>query len=61
MQWTDEMIATLRALRAKRVPPFVCAERIGVSYPVIVLKARELGLAQRFNKGRTPGLQSAPT
>ena len=45
----------LKRLRAERVPLYECAERIGVSYNVICRWAAELGLAQRFNRGRRPG------
>jgi hypothetical protein len=49
------MITALRSLRAVGVPLLLCAEKIGVSYPLAVYKARELGLSQRLNCGRTPG------
>lgn len=53
--WDCDMIASLRTQRAAGVPLYVCAERIGVGYPEAVYKARELGLAQRMNRGRTRG------
>jgi hypothetical protein len=53
--WTADMLAELRKLRARGVPLYRCAERIGVSYPTAVYKARELGIAQRRNRGRTAG------
>lgn len=57
--WTDEMIAVLRDLRAKGVPIFSCAERIGVAYATCVYKCRELGIADRRNHGRVPGMIKA--
>jgi len=57
--WTDDMIRQLRRLRARRMPLLLCAEVIGVCYPLAVRKARELGLAGRMNRGRIPGMQLA--
>lgn len=55
MVWTDAMVSELRALRSRRVPLYLCAERIGVCYQVCVYKARELGIANRMNRGRKRG------
>jgi hypothetical protein len=55
VRWTPDMLAALARMRAERVPLYICAERIGVSYKVAVHKARELGLATRFNRGRRSG------
>ena len=55
VEWTDAMLAELHRLRGLGVPLYECAERIGVSYPVAVYKARELGIAGRLNQGRAPG------
>lgn len=49
------MIQALRSLRLLGEPLFLCSEAIGVSYPVAVHKARELGLANRLNCGRMSG------
>jgi hypothetical protein len=54
IDWTDDMLAALRAMRAAGNPLLICAERIGVAYPTAVYKARELGLAKRMNQGRRP-------
>jgi hypothetical protein len=53
--WTDDMVTALRNLRAGGMPLLLCAEEIGVSYPLTVYKARELGLSKRINSGRTAG------
>jgi hypothetical protein len=57
INWTAEMLAELRAMRARGVPLYRCAERVGVHYSSAVYKARELGIAQRCNRGRKPGEQ----
>ncbi len=49
------MLQRLRDLRAAGEPLLICAEQIGVAYATAVYKARELGLAQRLNRGRRPG------
>jgi hypothetical protein len=54
--WTADMVAELRKLRARGVPLYRCAERIGVGYSTAVYKARELGIAQRLNRGRIDAL-----
>jgi len=41
------MIAALRSMRGQGVPLMRCAEMIGVGYPSVVMKARELGLQGR--------------
>jgi hypothetical protein len=61
MEWKDDMVKELRLLRSQKTPLYLCAERIGVSYQTAVYKARELNLAQRFNRGRTPGPAVATT
>jgi hypothetical protein len=53
--WTPDMLQALRDLRSQGVPLYLCAERIGVGYPIAVYKAREVNLAQRLNRGRRPG------
>jgi len=53
--WTDEMIAALRDLRQRGATLYECAERIGVCYAHTIYKARELGLAQRLNRGNVRG------
>jgi hypothetical protein len=55
INWTPGMLAALRELRAANLPLYLCAERIGVSYPTAVYKARELGIADRRKRGRKPG------
>lgn len=55
VQWTDEMINTLRSMRTNGEPLLLCSEKIGVSYPTAVYKARELGIADRMNRGRYTG------
>ena len=55
--WTPDMLAKLRELRERAVPLYRCAEQIGVAYKTAVYKARELGLAQRLNRGRVTGVQ----
>jgi len=59
VRWTPEMVAALHRLRAEGVPLYYCAERIGVGYPTVVYKARELGLAKRLNHGRKRGEAAA--
>jgi hypothetical protein len=54
--WEQPMLDRLVELRSKqRMPLYICAEKIGVSYASAVYKARELNLAQRMNSGRRPG------
>jgi hypothetical protein len=55
IDWTDEMVAALRALRDRGVPLYLCAEKVGVAYPTCVHKARELGIATRLSRGQIPG------
>lgn len=55
VRWTDDMIAELRSRRSDGVSLYMCAERIGVGYATCVYKARELGLADRMNRGRRSG------
>jgi hypothetical protein len=50
MIWTDEMLGTLRAMRAAGVPLFVIAERVGVAYATANLKCRELGFPRAIEK-----------
>jgi hypothetical protein len=50
LEWTPEMIAALKALRAEGLSLYRCAERIGVAYPTCVFKARELGIAKRIDR-----------
>jgi hypothetical protein len=56
--WTPDMLAKLRELRERAIPLYHCAEQIGVAYPTAVYKARELGIAQRFNRGRVAGAKA---
>jgi hypothetical protein len=56
--WTPDMLAKLRELRKHAVPLYRCAEQIGVGYPTAVYKARELGIAQRLNRGRVTGAKA---
>ncbi len=55
IEWTPEMDAALRALRASGMAIFWCAHEIGVCYQVAVMRCRELGLADRRNRGRKTG------
>lgn len=55
--WTDEMVATLRALRAAGTPILECADRIGVGHVMANSKAVELGIAARMNFGTRSGKQ----
>jgi hypothetical protein len=57
VHWDEGMLATLRAMRSQGHTLYVCAERIGVCYPHTVYKARELGIANRMNRGQRPGLK----
>lgn len=56
IDWTDAMLATLRSMRADGHPITLCAEKIGVCYPVTFWKARELQLNRRMNVGRRKGV-----
>jgi hypothetical protein len=53
--WTEDMVSTLRTMRSRGTPLFLCAERVGVAYRTAVFKARELGIAHRMNRGRATG------
>lgn len=55
IEWTPEMISTLRKMRAKGFDYYLCAERIGVTYLQLATKARELGLNGRMNSGPRSG------
>jgi hypothetical protein len=55
LTWDDDMLETLRTMRAAGKSVLTCAERIGVSYPVALRKARELGIAERMNRSRRSG------
>lgn len=57
VEWCTEMLTTLRAMRARGEPLYLCAEKLGIGYATTVYKARELGLAQRMNAGRRPGTE----
>jgi hypothetical protein len=61
LYWAPEMIDALRALRRRNVPIYRCAERVGVGYASAVYKCRELGIADRRNRGRTRGEAIQPT
>ena len=50
LQWTEEMLATLRDMRERGAPLFVIAERVGVSYATANLKCRELAFPRRTDK-----------
>lgn len=58
IEWTGEMIASLRRLRRQGVPLLACSERIGVSHPTCARKARELGIADRISRGKLNGVQA---
>jgi hypothetical protein len=55
MTWTPSMVEALRKMRAGGTAIYWCAFDIGVSYKAAVLKCRELGIADRRNRGRTTG------
>jgi hypothetical protein len=55
--WTDDMLATLYAMRDEGRSLYVCAVRIGVGYAVCVHKAHELGLASRMSRGPRTGVR----
>jgi hypothetical protein len=55
IEWPEAWLASLRQLRDEGHSMVYCAYEIGVCYETLVLKARELGLAGRRNRGRTPG------
>jgi hypothetical protein len=55
IQWSPDMVQSLRTMRDRGEPVVVCAERIGVGYLQALRKARELGIADRRNFGRMPG------
>ena len=59
IEWTPDMLVTLRDMRAKRCSYLECADRIGVSYNIIAEKCQELGLGGKLNNGRTPGIMVA--
>lgn len=52
------MLAMLQEMRARGTRLEDCAERIGVCYASAVYKARELGIANRLNRGRMPGVRA---
>jgi hypothetical protein len=53
--WDEGMIETVLRMRKERSPLDKCAERVGVSYPTCVKKARELGCNERMNHGNRSG------
>lgn len=55
VEWDADMLATLRGMRAKGRPLYDCSLAVGVGYATCVMKARELGIAQRMNRGTIPG------
>ena len=55
VRWSPEMLTALARVRGAGVPLYVCAERIGVSYPTAVVQARKMGLHGRMNSGRKSG------
>jgi hypothetical protein len=56
--WTEDMLAKLRQLRATGEPLFMCAVELDLPYRAVVMKARELKLNQRMNRGRVKGLKA---
>ena len=58
IRWTDEMLETLRSMRAKGHPYLECAAAIGVEQQVIQNKCIELGLNRRMNAGAVRGVDS---
>lgn len=58
VQWTENMLETLRDMRERGAPLYTCAEKIGVGYSTAVFKARELGIAGRMNAGRRAAWRS---
>lgn len=55
VHWDDDMIATLRLMRAAGQPMTACARRIGVAVSVARNKAHELGIGARMRNGPAPG------
>lgn len=55
--WTSDMLAALQRMRADGTAIYWCAEEIGVDYGTAVLKCRELGIANRMNRGPRTGEQ----
>jgi hypothetical protein len=53
--WTKEMDEALIDLRSKGTTLLECAELIGVYHQNVGVRARELGVAQRMNRGRMNG------
>ena len=53
--WTPGMVDALHNLRSRNVALRECAHVIGVDHEVATRKARELGIADRRNRGRTRG------
>jgi hypothetical protein len=49
--WTDAMLAKLKHLRGEGKWLRICAEELGVPYDLVVMKARELGIHRRLNRG----------
>jgi hypothetical protein len=53
--WQPNEIAMLIALREENASLQECSDRIGYGYIATMLKARELGIADRRNVGVWPG------
>jgi hypothetical protein len=56
LTWTTPMIDALYSLRRAGHPLDECADKIGVCYYHAMLKARELNLAGRMNRGNIAGV-----
>jgi hypothetical protein len=55
IEWTADMIAAFLRLRRAGHNMQICADVIGVDCRTANKKARELGIAQRMNRGYIPG------
>lgn len=53
--WTEAMDSELRELRGKGTAIYWCSVEMGLPYPVCVYRCRELGIADRRNRGRKTG------
>jgi hypothetical protein len=53
--WTLEMTDHFRRLRRRGLSILICAEKLGVGYTTAVVKARQLGLSERMNRGAVAG------
>jgi len=53
------MLSELTRLRRINTPLDLCTKQIGISYVTAIHQARALGIADRRNRGRLPGIELA--